>query len=150
MNKAKAIAVSDDHNETWQLVMLMLLTVAVYLLFISPVFAGIFDGIVVPTSKMAQVICSIYGMIAFDIARGLAVLAITGLGVGAMLGRVTWGQVATVAVGIGVSIGAIAIVYALLPVSLGASVSLVQCGVQAKLAQNVSWTSWGNSIFGIR
>ncbi len=151
MNKAKAIAASVDRNETWRLVMLMLLTIVAYILCLSPAFAisiPIVPGIA-PDSKMAQVICSIYGIIAFDVGRGLATLAICALGIGAMLGRVTWGQVVTVGAGIGVTIGAITLTFALLPVSFGASISLAKCGAQAGIAEVNSGLSYVDRFIAI-
>ena len=146
MYKLNAVTSSVDLSEIRRLITLMLLTICTYLLYITPAFAAAipipdFIGAALPTGKMAQVICSIYGLIAFDIGRALATLAIAALGVGAMLGRVTWGQVATVAVGIGVTMGAITIAFALLPVAWGTAVSLGSCGVQAGVAHATSAAS---------
>ncbi len=137
MNKAKVIAAPAEYSETQRLVMLALLTIATYLLCVSPAFAGI-PG----RSKMAEVICSIYGIIVYDVGRALATLAIVALGIGAMLGRVTWGQLATVAVGIGVVIGAITLTFSLLPIGLGTTASLLACAIDATTAQAASYMTY--------
>lgn len=57
-------------------------------------------------SAMGSVICSVIAMIQGTLGRALATLAVLTLGFGALLGRVTYGQAAIVAAGIGVIFGA--------------------------------------------
>jgi type IV secretory pathway VirB2 component (pilin) len=55
---------------------------------------------------MEQVLCSILFLIIGDVGRGVATLAVMSMGIGAMMGKVSWGQALTVAVGIGIMFGA--------------------------------------------
>lgn len=103
MSNVRSISVVSELNENKQCAIFTLLAMGFYL-FSEPVFAQI--------TEIAGVLCSVYGLIYFDIGRGLATLAIVSLGVGAMLGRVTWGQAVTVCAGIGCIFGALQIMVA--------------------------------------
>jgi type IV secretion system protein VirB2 len=72
-------------------------------------------------SPMGFVLCSVAKWIIYgNLGRGLATLAIVVVGVGATLGKVSWGLAITVAVGISVVFGAPQIVSAL----MGSSISV--------------------------
>ncbi len=108
--------------------------------FSSPAFAQ---------SVVGSVLCSVYGLISFDIIRGLACLAVISLGVGAMLGRVTWGQAATVLAGTGGVFGALALAFAVMPVNTNSAFNGTLCAGQATTAQiqsagaNFIWSALG-------
>lgn len=57
-------------------------------------------------AQLGFIICGVWELIYTDVGRGLATLAICALGVGAMLGKVSWGLAITVAVGIAVMFNA--------------------------------------------
>ncbi len=57
-------------------------------------------------SPMGGVLCGIIEFIYGNFGRALATLAVISLGVGAMLGKVSWGLALTVAAGISVVFGA--------------------------------------------
>jgi type IV secretory pathway VirB2 component (pilin) len=58
-------------------------------------------------TPMGQVLCRIAGWIIYgNLGRGLATLAIVVVGVGAVLGKTSWGLAITVGVGISVIFGA--------------------------------------------
>lgn len=61
-------------------------------------------------SPMGNVICLIIGIIYGNLGRGLAVLAVIIVGVGATIGKVSWGLAMTVAIGIGTVFGAVPLV----------------------------------------
>lgn len=61
-------------------------------------------------SPMGNVICFIIGIVYGNLGRGLAALAVIILGVGATLGKVSWGLAMTVAVGVGTVFGAVPLV----------------------------------------
>lgn len=128
MNKQNIITMKKELGEIQQVILWMLLLLGTYL-FSSPAFAQTVVG---------SVLCSVYGLVAFDIGQGLATLAIIALGVGAMLGRVTWGQAVTVIAGIGGTIGALVIMVAVTPVSLIAELNSGLCSAQATIAQTQS------------
>src|SRR5262245_39574269 len=57
-------------------------------------------------SPMGGVLCGIIEIVYGNLGRALATLAVISLGVGAMIGKVSWGLAITVATGIGVVFGA--------------------------------------------
>lgn len=69
-------------------------------------FIKISDFLFAGLSPMEQVLCSILLLIVGDVGRGVATLAVMSLGIGAMMGKVSWGQALTVASGIGIMFGA--------------------------------------------
>ena len=76
-------------------------------------------------SPMGNVICCIIGIIYGNLGRGLAVLAVIIVGVGATLGKVSWGLAITVATGIATIFGAVPLVAYL----VSGNASLAMCGV---------------------
>lgn len=75
-------------------------------------------GILLPTdnayAQLADVLCALYWDIIFaDLGRGIATLAICALGVGAMLGKVSWAMAITVGVGLATLFGAAEIAFIL-------------------------------------
>jgi type IV secretory pathway VirB2 component (pilin) len=81
------------------------LTIACYLLFTGGAFAAPSNN-----TPMGDVLCDVVGFVIYgNLGRGLATLAIIMVGIGAMLGKVSWGLAITVAVGISVIFGAIGI-----------------------------------------
>jgi type IV secretory pathway VirB2 component (pilin) len=54
------------------------------------------------TTAMGNVLCAVVEMVMGNMGRGLATLAVIIIGVGATLGKVSWGLAITVAVGIAV------------------------------------------------
>jgi type IV secretory pathway VirB2 component (pilin) len=86
-------------------VMLGFMATACYLLFTDGAWAQ-------PSSNtpMGDVLCDVVDFVIYgNLGRGLATLAIIMVGVGAMLGKVSWGLAITVAVGISVIFGALGI-----------------------------------------
>jgi type IV secretory pathway VirB2 component (pilin) len=73
-----------------------LLAIAAYLLLVAPALAA---G---NSTPMGTVLCNIVQMFTGNLGRGLATLAVIVVGVGATLGKVSWGLAITVAVGIAV------------------------------------------------
>lgn len=90
-------------NRLWVKYGLLSLIVSA-LVFIVPEFAY------AQTSPMGYVVCSVVGIIYGNLGRGLAVLAVIVVGIGATLGKVSWGLALTVAVGIGTVFGAVPLV----------------------------------------
>ena len=69
-------------------------------------FMAVASGLFGSLSPMEQVLCTILLIILGDAGRGIATLAVMGMGFGAMMGKVSWGQAMTVAVGVGIMFGA--------------------------------------------
>jgi type IV secretory pathway VirB2 component (pilin) len=68
--------------------------------------ASAYAGVNTP---MGAVVCMIVSFVYGNMGRGLAVLAICIVGVGAMLGKVSWGLAILVGVGIGILFGSMAL-----------------------------------------
>lgn len=66
-------------------------------------------------SGLESVLCSIVNWFTGPIGAGIATIAIIVIGVGAMMGKVSWGMAIIVALGVGVVFGAKTIVTALSP-----------------------------------
>jgi len=65
-------------------------------------------------TPMGQVLCDIIGWLIYgNLGKGLAILAVGMLGIGALLGKTSWGMALTVCVGIAVMFGAVGIVQAM-------------------------------------
>lgn len=94
---------SQQYAQERQFVIAFLLCVAL-VLFSQVALAAPED------TPMGFVLCSIVKMVYGNLGRGLATLAVIIIGVGATLGKVTWGLAMTVAVGISVIFNAGAIV----------------------------------------
>lgn len=89
-----------------------------FLLYTVAAFPALAGGIVTDTfmsgasmlfsglSPMEEVLCTILFIIIGDAGRGIATLAVMSLGIGAMMGKVSWGQAITIAVGIAIIFGA--------------------------------------------
>lgn len=55
---------------------------------------------------IGSILCGVWNLIYTDIGRGIATLAIVAVGIGATLGKASWGMAIMVAVGIAVMFGA--------------------------------------------
>ncbi len=63
--------------------------------------------------KLTDVLCNVVGWFEGSIGAGIATLAIIVIGVGALMGKVSWGMAIIVGLGVGVIFGAPQIVEAL-------------------------------------
>lgn len=67
-------------------------------------------------AQIGAILCSVYtDIIVAEVGRGVATIAVASLGIGAMLGKISWGMAIMVGVGVGALFGAGAIVEAVLP-----------------------------------
>lgn len=57
-------------------------------------------------ASISSILCGVWGMIKNDIARGIGTLAIAGLAVGAIFGKVSWGMAVMVSVGLIITVSA--------------------------------------------
>ena len=95
--KAKAIALPNPTGRFLFVSMVMVLT---YLALCATAYATS------TYTPMGDVLCSVVDFFYGNLGRGLATLAIIVLGVGALLGKTSWGLALTVGVGISVMFGA--------------------------------------------
>ncbi len=88
---------SDDID---RLNRVILFSVIVYFLLIACVYAACPNN--AAQTPMGDVLCRVVDFMYGNMGRGLATLAVITLGVGALLGKVSWGMAITVGVGIAV------------------------------------------------
>lgn len=104
-----------------------------YMLMLSVMIAGFMLLTIEPAmaqqSPMGNVVCCIIGIIYGNLGRGLAVLSVIVVGIGATLGKVSWGLAITVTVGIATVFGAVPLV-AFLISGNAATPICNHCGVQ--------------------
>ena len=98
-------------STAWQVCLMLVLTATVTLL---PDFAFAND------TPMGNVLCTVVGWFTGNTGKGLATIAITVIGIGALLGKVSWGMAIIVGVGVAIVFGAAGIVNAM---NAGASTS---------------------------
>ncbi len=69
------------------------------------------------TSPMGNVMCQLVAIIYGNLGRAIAVLSVIVIGIGATLGKITWGLALTVGTGIATVFGAVPLVMYLIGVS---------------------------------
>ena len=62
---------------------------------------------------MGKVLCTVVGWFIGNTGKGLATIAITVIGIGALLGKVSWGMAIIVGIGVAIVFGAAGIVDAM-------------------------------------
>lgn len=105
MQPCTAATLTHDHITAQKAALLLMAAVTAYVWLVSPAFAS--------GGALSTVLCSVVTLVSGNLGRGLATLAVIIVGVGATLGKVTWGMAITVAVGIAIIFNAGAIVTAL-------------------------------------
>ncbi len=100
-NTATTATVEQEKLVQYRMFALLALAAAIYMVLASALFAG--GNSVTP---MGTVLCNIVTMFSGNLGRGLSTLAVLVVGVGATLGKVSWGLAITVAVGIAVIMNA--------------------------------------------
>ena len=85
---------------------------AAMLLPMDAMAGGITPGGDVPTA-LSDVLCNVVGWFNGPVGAGIATLAIIVIGIGALMGKVSWGMAIIVGIGVGVIFGADTIVTAL-------------------------------------
>ncbi len=101
---------------TWQACLLVMLTVFVAMV---PDMAAATD------TPMGNVLCTVKGWFTGNTGKGLATIAITVIGIGALLGKVSWGMAIIVGIGVAIVFGAAGIVDAMNAAEGGGAVGAV-------------------------
>jgi type IV secretion system protein VirB2 len=113
-------------SQTWQACLLVMLTVFVAML---PDLALAADPSDTP---MGNVLCTVKNWFTGNTGKGLATIAITVIGIGALLGKVSWGMAIIVGIGVAIVFGAAGIVDAMGAGATGGAVGAVdECTVDA-------------------
>ena len=75
------------------------------------------------TTPMGNVLCTVAGWFTGNTGKGMATIAITVIGIGALLGKVSWGMAIIVGIGVAIVFGAAGIVS-----NMGAGVTVSAAG----------------------
>ena len=78
-------------------------------------------------TPMGNVLCTVVGWFTGNTGKGLATIAITVIGIGALLGKVSWGMAIIVGIGVAIVFGAAGIVDAMNAGPGGTSVGAGTC-----------------------
>ena len=87
---------------------LVMALVATYAVMLLPM-----DALASEPSALRDVLCNVVSWFTGEIGAGIATLAIIVIGIGALMGKVSWGMAIIVGIGVGVVFGAPTIVAAL-------------------------------------
>jgi type IV secretion system protein VirB2 len=88
----------------WQICLMVMLSAAIVMV---PDFAFATD------TPMGKVLCTVVNWFTGNTGKGLATIAITVIGIGALLGKVSWGMAIIVGIGVAIVFGAAGIVNAM-------------------------------------
>jgi len=98
---------TKDLSLAWQIcLMVMLSAVIVMMPDLSYAAAG-------ATTPMGNVLCTVTAWFTGNTGKGLATIAITIIGIGALLGKVSWGMAIIVGIGVAIVFGAAGLVDAM-------------------------------------
>ncbi len=98
---------TKDLSIAWQVCLMVMLTAVVI---------AMPDMVLASTSTdtpMGEVLCTVTGWFTGNTGKGLATIAITVIGIGALLGKVSWGMAIIVGIGVAIVFGAAGIVNSL-------------------------------------
>lgn len=109
-------------NITWQCLAGVMLTVV---LMMVPDYAFALSN-----TPMGNVLCTVANWFTGNIGKGLASIAVTVVGIGALLGKVSWGMAMIVGIGVAIVFGAAGIVS-----KMGAGTGVILIGAGPGAAQ---------------
>jgi type IV secretory pathway VirB2 component (pilin) len=98
-------AQTKDLSTAWQICMMVMLS-AIVVAMPDLSFAS-------SDTPMGSVLCTVTGWFTGNTGKGLATIAITVIGIGALLGKVSWGMAIIVGIGVAIVFGASGIVSAM-------------------------------------
>ncbi len=96
---------TKDLSVSWQICMMVMLS-AIIITMPSMAFAA-------SNTPMGNVLCTVLAWFTGNTGKGLATMAVTVIGVGALLGKVSWGMAMIVGIGVAIVFGAAGIVNAM-------------------------------------
>ena len=95
---------TKDLAVAWQVCLMVMLSAVIVMM---PDFAAAATSTDTP---MGNVLCTVVGWFTGNTGKGLATIAITVIGIGALLGKVSWGMAIIVGIGVAIVFGAAGIV----------------------------------------
>ncbi len=99
---------TKDLSLAWQVCLMVMLSVALVML---PDFAHASPS--AANTPMGAIMCTVTAWFTGNTGKGLATIAITVIGIGALLGKVSWGMAIIVGTGVAILFGAASIVNAM-------------------------------------
>jgi type IV secretion system protein VirB2 len=96
---------TKDLSLAWQICLMVMLTTVIVSM---PDFAFASSN-----TPMGNVLCTVVNWFTGNTGKGLATIAITIIGIGALLGKVSWGMAIIVGIGVAIVFGAAGIVNAM-------------------------------------
>src|SRR5208282_1499206 len=97
---------TKDLSLAWQICLMVMLSAVVVM---TPDFAFATGT----NTPMGNVLCTVTAWFTGNTGKGLATIAITVIGIGALLGKVSWGMAIIVGIGVAIVFGAAGIVNAM-------------------------------------
>ncbi len=107
---------TKDLAVAWQVCLMVMLSAVIVMM---PDFAHASGN-----TPMGNVLCTVVGWFTGNTGKGLATIAITVIGIGALLGKVSWGMAIIVGIGVAIVFGAAGIVN-----SMGAPGTPATCAI---------------------
>jgi len=98
---------TKDLSTAWQICLMVMLTAVVIM---TPELSFAAAGVNTP---MGNVLCTVVRWFTGNTGKGLATIAITVIGIGALLGKVSWGMAIIVGIGVAIVFGAAGLVNAM-------------------------------------
>ena len=98
---------TKDLSVAWQACLMVMLTAVVIMMPELSLAANASD------TPMGNVLCTVVEWFTGNTGKGLATIAITVIGIGALLGKVSWGMAIIVGIGVAIVFGAAGIVDAM-------------------------------------
>ena len=97
---------TKDLSVAWQICLMVMLTAVVIMTPELSFAAGV-------NTPMGNVLCTVVNWFTGNTGKGLATIAITVIGIGALLGKVSWGMAIIVGIGVAIVFGAAGLVDAM-------------------------------------
>jgi type IV secretory pathway VirB2 component (pilin) len=95
------------HEKMMTLVWCLVLTYAAFLVPADALaFSGGYTGTESDSSVIGDLLCNVAGWFSGTVGKGIATLAIIVIGIGALMGKVSWGMAIIVGLGVAVVFGA--------------------------------------------
>jgi len=94
------------HTKTSENLSFFISILLLSLLYVSPAFAG-------ANTPMGNVLCTVVGWMSGNLGKGLETIMITTLGIGALLGKISWGTAMLEGIGGALIFGAAQLVEAM-------------------------------------
>src|SRR5277367_3713826 len=95
---------TKELSMAWQICLLVMLTTVIITM---PDFAH------ADNTPMGNVLCTVVNWFTGNTGKGLATIAVTVIGIGALLGKVSWGMAIIVGIGVAIIFGAASLVNAM-------------------------------------